>query len=138
MDYEKKEVQIKGGACHFLPESSCLTSLGVNKEREATSIARVNPPAVNGDIAAEHSGHATFFLHFNHHKDSFRHCGQLNYWRVCCTIATKKPEADRATGFVFLTQMQEYRQERENSSKGVILRLKCDANVNKILTSVKG
>lgn len=66
--------------------------------------------------------------------NSFLHCGWLYYHRVCCDIATKKPEADRATGLnVFPTR----EEEAEIPQKGVLpLCSKRIANIVSLYVSI--
>ena len=103
MDYEKKKVlgvQRKGGTCHFLPESiQCLPLCRSWKGKDFGTL-RINPSAIDCYVTAEHNVLTAFFVHLIFHKQSFLLLGWLIAARgLCCTIATRKPEADRATGF---------------------------------------
>lgn len=113
----------KGGTCHFLPESSYSTSLAVNKEREAPSVARVNPPAVDGDVAAEHSGHATFsFAKTSIHKHPFDIMASLTTGGCVALLQQISPKLTGQRALSFFKQMQKDRRERhrEMPLKGVM------------------
>lgn len=90
----------EGGACHFLPESSQCLSFCRNGEGKDFGTLGINPSAVDSDVTAEHNVLTAFCFAKTFHNHSFLLLGWLTAAReLRCTIATRKPEADRATGF---------------------------------------
>lgn len=72
-------------------ESRRLASLHWDGERKHLGALRIYPFAVTDDVAAEHHALAAFHCIISLHR-FYPICGWLNYQRVCCTIATKKPD----------------------------------------------
>lgn len=97
VNYMSKIESEKGGACHILPESYYLAFLAVNKKTKASSITRINPPAINGDITAEYTNCTTFYLNFGHGK-LLSALWMAELPSGVLLYCNKKPEADRATG----------------------------------------